>query len=285
MSDTVRAAVVQMDVAIGDVEGNLARVLERLDDAAASGAKLVVLPECALTGYCFEALTDARPYAKATADALATFAGRCAEREVTGLVGTLTDVGGAVYNTAALAGPDGDLRLYHKTHLPTLGIDRFVSAGDALRVFDAAGTQLGVLVCYDLRFPEAARCLTVMGAEVIAVPTNWPDGADSAPDYVTRARARENVVYVLAANRIGTEEGTHFIGRSQIVAPSGEVLAQAGDADEITLYADLDLRLARDKRVVIRPGEWEMDVVGDRRPELYGPLIGDPEPEAEDVEA
>src|SRR5207244_4015317 len=120
----------------------------------------------------------------------------------------------------------------------------------------------GILICYDVRFPEAARTLTLRGADVLIVPTNWPEGAESAPEFLTRARAWENRVYVVACNRVGVEKGTRFIGRSQIVAPDGRFLAQADGESETILYGDIDPNQARQKRVVIQPGVFELDPVG-----------------------
>jgi len=281
-SQMIRAAAVQMDIQIGDNAGNLARVLGKLDEAAKDGAQLVVFPECALSGYCFSSLEDAKPYAERPDRIdLEQFEYRCSRLRVTGVIGYLrcdTIQGEApCYNCARIAAPSGMRHraicyTYCKTHLPTLGVDRFVSPGDTLRVFDVPFGKLGVLICYDIRFPEAARCLGLMGADVIALPTNWPEGAESAPDFITRARAWENRVYVVAANRVGVERGRRFIGRSQIVAPTGEILCEAGGEEETILYADLDLSLCRQKRIVIEPGEWELDITHDRRPELYGEL-------------
>lgn len=271
-SALLRAAAVQMDIEIGDNAGNLARVLERLDAAAKHGAQLVVFPECALSGYCFGSLEEARPYAERPSGGFAEeFARLCQNRGVTGVLGFLEQEG-SCFNSALLATAQGARGRYRKTHLPTLGVDRFVTPGGELRVFDAPFGRLGILICYDIRFPEAARVLGLQGADVIALPTNWPEGAESAPDFITRARAWENRVYVVAANRVGMERGRRFIGRSQIVAPTGEILCEAGGAEETILYADLDLSLCRRKRIVIEPGEWELDITGDRRPELYSEL-------------
>lgn len=299
MSDTpatpniLRAAVVQMDVRIGENDANFARILERLEETAENGAKLVIFPECALSGYCFESLDEAGPYADAR-DEFDHLSAVCYKLGLTGVVGYLeqssvkatVDVGPGVrqhirqpdslYNSAVICSPPNEQGLcganYRKTHLPTLGIDRFVTPGEEFKVYDAPFGKLGVLICYDIRFSEAARCLSLKGADVIALPTNWPEGAESAPDFLTRARAWENRVYILAANRVGVERGRRFIGRSQIVAPTGEILCEAGAEEETILYADLDLSLARQKRIVIEPGEWELDITGDRRPDLYGEL-------------
>lgn len=271
-----------MDVALGDVEGNLARVMGRLEEAAENGAKIVVFPEAALSGYCFASLQEALPTAVMCWDeAIWPFADRCETLGIVGILGYLSATGepdgetGRVEctNAAILAGAGrpGSC-FYAKTHLPVLGVDRFVSPGDCLSVWDTPYGNIGPLICYDIRFPEAARCLGLMGADILALPTNWPAGAESSPDFLTRARAWENRVYVLAANRVGVERGRRFIGRSQIVAPSGEILHEAGADEETVLYADLDLAQARQKRIVIEPGEWEIDTFGGRRPELYGRL-------------
>jgi len=261
-----------MDIAIGENAVNRARILSKLDEAADNGANLVVFPECAFSGYCFETLDDAFPFSETPEAFAPEFVERCRKRGVTGVVGFLERAGSALYNSALLATPEGRWFVYRKTHLPTLGVDRFTTPGDSLPVFPTPFGTLGVLICYDVRFSEAVRALALQKAEVIALPTNWPKGAESSPDFITRARAWENRIFVVAANRVGVERGRPFIGRSQIVAPSGEVLIEASGTDEVILYADLDLDQARQKRIVNEPGAWELDITGDRRPELYSIL-------------
>ncbi|MDA1190615.1 MAG: carbon-nitrogen hydrolase family protein, partial [Candidatus Poribacteria bacterium] len=119
---------------------------------------------------------------------------------------------------------------------------------------------------------EVPRTLALQGADIIVLPTNWPQGAESAPDFITRVRAWENRVFVVATNRVGVERGFRFIGRSQIIAPEG-LFMEASPDDEDILYADLNLAEARNKTVVRKPGEWELDITNDRRPELYGQLV------------
>lgn len=270
MSDpTVRVAAVQMDVALGDVSCNLQRVLERLDEAAEGGARLVVFPECALTGYGFRSVEEALPAAQAAEGAADPLRERCRRTGATAVVGTLAAEGDAVYNAAWIITPDQEPVLYRKCHLPFLGVDKVAAKGDALEPVDTPGGRVGVLICYDIRFPESARTLALKGAEIICVPTNWPEGAETSPDFVTRARAYENRVFLVAANRVGTERGFTFIGRSQIVDMNGGKLAEAGADEETILYAEIAPQNARNKRVVIRPGEFEMDLIGDRRPDIY----------------
>lgn len=269
---SIRVAAVQMDIALGENEKNRARVLAKLDEAARHGATLVVFPECALSGYCFQNLEEALPFAETSDSVAAMFARRCHELGVTGVLGFLERADTTCHNSALVATPGNSWFVYRKTHLPTLGIDRFVTPGERLSVMRVPFGSLGVLICYDVRFPEAVRALGLLGADVVTLPTNWPQGAESSPDFITRARAWENRVFLVAANRVGVERGRPFIGRSQIIAPSGEILIEAPAHDEVTLYADLELNQARQKRIVYEPGEWELDITNDRRPELYSVL-------------
>ncbi len=268
-----RVAAVQMDVHIGENRKNAARILEKLSVAASEGAELVVFPECATSGYCYDSVDAAMPFAEEDDGAFVReFAAACQGEGVTAIAGFLERHGSAISNSAVLATPDGGARVYRKTHLPTLGIDRYVEPGAALPVFDTPVGKVGILICYDVRFPETARSLGLSGADIIAVPTNWPTGAESSPDFITRARAWESRVFVVAANRVGVERGRKFIGRSQVVAPSGGILLEAGPDDEAILYCDIDVSEARQKAIVHEPGEWEMDITTDRRPELYSVL-------------
>lgn len=254
----MRLACVQMDVVHGDPEANLASVqrhLDRLPDA-----DLVVFPECALTGYGAADLDETRRIA-VEPEFLEPLRGRSV------LVGTLQREGDCVHNVAVLFLPDGSRREYRKTHLPFMGADRFCTPGDCLEPIESPWGRLGVLVCFDLRFPEPARTLALRGADLILVPTNWPTGADVSADHIALARAAENRVFVATCNRVGDERGFHFIGRSKIVGIDGVPLAEAGAGEE-TLVADLDLSLARQKRRVVTPGEYETDAFA-RRPELY----------------
>ncbi|HEY3268313.1 MAG TPA: carbon-nitrogen hydrolase family protein [Armatimonadota bacterium] len=270
LEPTLRVAAVQMDVAFADVDCNVSRVLSFLDDAAGGGARLAVFPECVLTGYGFGGVEEALPVAQAAALAIPRIAGACARLGVTAVVGTLLPDGCSIYNSAIIFLPDGSQpAVYRKCHLPWLGVDKVAGKGQSLDVVETPAGRLGTLICYDLRFPEAARTLALRGAEIICVPTNWPQGAETAPGFVTRARAWENRAFVAACNRVGSERGFTFIGRSQIVNPSGEILAEAGASEEVILTADIRPHDAHEKKVIVRKGEFEMDLFGDRRPEIY----------------
>ncbi|MER3465979.1 MAG: hypothetical protein C4340_01945, partial [Armatimonadota bacterium] len=105
--------------------------------------------------------------------------------------------------------------------LPYLGMDRFVEVGDALDVFDIPGARIGILICFDVRIPEAARTLALKGADILCVPTNWPQQAILTSNCVCPARASENQTFVIAADRVGEENEVRFLGYSKIIAPGG----------------------------------------------------------------
>jgi len=263
-----------MDPKLGQSAANLRTIQAMGEEAFAHGARLVVFPECALSGYGFASLEEARPVAEPIpGPATLALQALCARYQSYLVAGLLERAGDAVYNSAVLLGPEGLIGTYRKIHLPWLGVDRFVTPGDqGFKVWETAIGRIGIAICYDLRFPESLRVLALQGADIIALPTNWPDTSQLMPEFVTRTRALENRVYLLACNRVGEESGFWFFGRSQIVGTSGKVLIEAGELPEIA-YASIDPLRARQKRLILRPGEFEMDTVGDRRPEWYGPIV------------
>jgi predicted amidohydrolase len=269
----MRVAVAQMEPILAEKERNLDACLARLEEAAAAGAELLVLPECAIPGYMFESAEEALPFAEdipgPSADTLARECRRLGLHVVCGLLERDGDV---LHNAAVLVGPEGLIGIYRKTHLPFLGVDRFVVPGDELTVYDTPLGRIGVEICYDLRFPEVTRTLALKGADIVAHPTNFPVAARVQTELITVARAAENRVYLLTANRVGKERRGEFCGWSQIVDPYGTRLAEAGETEEALLVAEIDVEKARDKDYVI-PGEYELYLFGHRRPELYGALV------------
>jgi predicted amidohydrolase len=269
----MKVAVAQIEPKLAEKERNLEACLARLDAAAAEGAELLVLPECALPGYMFESAEEALPFAEEipgpSTETLERESRRLGMHVVCGL---LERDGDALRNSAVLVGPDGLVGTYRKTHLPFLGVDRFVVPGDELNVYDTPLGRIGVEICYDLRFPEVTRTLALKGADIVAHPTNFPMAAKLQTELITVARAAENRIYLLTANRVGKERWGEFCGWSQIVDPFGKRLAEAGETEEALLVADVELEKARDKDYVV-PGEYELYLFGHRRPELYGALV------------
>jgi predicted amidohydrolase len=235
---SIRVAACQIDPKIGEVNANLQRIASAVTEAATAGATFIVLPEAAVTGYAFASLAEAIPVARqAEGSAEEMLAGLAQTHRVTVVCGTLEAMGDEVFNVALVLLPDGRRYRYRKMHLPFLGIDRFATPGpDAPSVIEIDGLRFGVLICYDLRFPEAARICALECADLIALPTNWPVGVSFHPDLFAPARAAENHCFLLAADRVGTERGTTFMGRSILYDPDGQRLAVASDTEEEILY-------------------------------------------------
>ena len=264
-------AAVQMDCQLGKREENLAAIRARLSVAANQEARLVIFPECILSGYGFGSRAEALPHAETLpGPSTEALAADCRRLNVWTIVGLLERDGERLFNAAALVGPSGFIAGYRKVHLPCLGVDRFTTPGDRpFAVHDLGGLRIGINICYDGSFPESSRVLALLGADLIALPTNWPPNAWRNPKFVVPTRAIENHVYYAAVNRIGEESGFRFIGQTRIVDCSGDLLA-ATESDEATiLCAEIDPERARCKRIICIPKQYEVDRVADRRPEMY----------------
>ncbi len=267
----VRVAAVQMEPKLGRIEANLERILGSINTAAQAGARLVVFPECALSGYGFDSREQGLAHAVTVDSApVARVMAACRQHACFCIFGLLERDGARLFNACVLAGPDGLVAIYRKVHLPFLGIDMFADPGDMpFAVHDAGGVKVGMHICYDGAFPEPARVMALLGADLLVLPTNWPTHSECAAEHMIPTRAMENTVYVMAVNRVGEESGFRFIGGSSIVDPSGRRLAQAGPDSEEILYAEIDPALARKKRLVRVPGKHEVNRIADRRPRFY----------------
>ncbi len=264
-------AAVQMDCQIGEKAKNLEVMRARLREAASKGARLVVFPECALTGYCFDSKEEALEFAEPLpGPSTVDLALLCRELNAWVVYGLLERDGDRLFNACVLVGPEGLAAAYRKVHLPFLGVDRFTTPGDRpFAVADLGGLKVGMNICYDGGFPESARVMTLLGADLVVLPTNWPPGAECNAAYFINTRAHENLIYYAAVNRVGQERGFSFIGRSRIVDPLGETLAASEGTKEEILYAVVEPARARNKRIVRVPGKHEIDRIADRRPEMY----------------
>lgn len=267
-------ACVQTDVAFADVSSNVKRILQWIDQAGQRGAGLIVFPECVLCGYAFDSREQAMDVAlPLDHDIFASIRESAARHDAFVTLGFLERSGSQLFNTSVLIGPEGIAGHYRKIHLPQLGVDRFVDRGDLMYdAFDAAGTRVGMAICYDCSFPEPMRLLGLAGVDVIALGTNWPIGAIRTAEVVPPARSMENHLFFVAANRVGSEHGFQFCGRSSICGPDGVVLAISHDDVETILYAEIDPADARNKRIERTPGKHVIHRMNDRRPEFYADL-------------
>jgi predicted amidohydrolase len=281
----LRVAAVQMDIELGNRVRNLERLAGFARRAAGGGARLTVFPECTLTGYAFESRDEAREHAETIpGPSTAAVAEICRELDLYVVFGLIERAdspdspdspdGERLFNALALVGPGGVLASYRKIHLPHIGLDHFVDPGDRpFAVHETPLCRIGMSICYDGAFPESARVLALGGAELVVLPTNWPPGAEEFALYGINARALENAVYYLAADRVGEERGFRFIGLSRIVDVDGRSLAEADGESEVILTATIDPARARQKRVDRVPGKHWIDRFADRRPEFYGSLV------------
>lgn len=267
------AAAVQMDIKILAKEHNLDQILNRLEQAAGAGARLVVFPECALSGYCFVSREEAAPVAEEVpGPSTDRILAAARALDCTVVVGLLERAGDRIFNAAAVVTPHGILGTYRKLHLPCLGIDWHAALGDKpFPVFATLHGKIGISICYDCSFPESGRVLKLKGAQILAIPTNWPLASDTW-QHTPPVRATENHLYVIACDRVGEERGFRFAGHSQIVDCNGTKLAEAGETEETIIYGEIDPASADCNRVVRQPGVWEFDRIAARRPEMYAPL-------------
>jgi 5-aminopentanamidase len=276
---------VQSHVTFADVPDNLRRATDWLHLAVAQSIDLIVLPECMLTGYGFESRAEALEQAMTTDDPTwETLISICrASERLHVVIGFLEREGtgpqAKLYNASALLGPAGLIAIYRKVHLPHLGVDRFVDRGNRPYVVHQAGeARVGLAICYDCSFPEPMRALGLAGADIIALPTNWPIAAVRTAEIVPAARSMENHLFFVAANRIGTERGFRYCGRSTICGPDGVELARATDDEETLLVVEVDVAQARNKRIERTPGAHVIDRFADRQPQFYQSLINAVEP-------
>ncbi len=274
MTSLLKIAGVQINPKLMDKSANLALILRHLEDAAASGAHLVVFPECSLSGYCFESAQEALPYAEPIPGPVTeVVVAACARLNVHAVFGLLELDGTDLYNAAVLAGPKGLVGKYRKIHLPGLGVDKFVQPGNlGFTVFETPSARIGLNICYDGCFPESSRVMALRGADLVVLPTNWPTGAEEFAEYLINARSLENHIFSVAVNRVGEERGFRFIGRSRIVDVTGKTLAQASADKEEVIIAEIEPVRARNKRIVRVPGKHEIHRFNDRRPEVYGEI-------------
>jgi predicted amidohydrolase len=260
----MRVGVVQMDCAVGDVAANVRAMEAFIQRSADLGCGLVVLPEMSDTGYLMEAILEtASDWSTGPVVHLREAARTHAVHVVAGVSERAE---GTVYNAVVSIDPAGEIVTgYRKTHLITVEpmLEHLhLGSGDRLVLSQIHEARVGFMTCYDVRFPEVARQLTLAGAQIL-VPSAFPLLRVGHWRVLTEARAIENQLFVVAANRIGTDgPGLTFGGTSRVIDPYGTVIAAASEIDETILVCEIDLaRIALTRE--------RMQIMEDRRPELY----------------
>lgn len=256
---TIIAAAIQFNVKQGDVDANLAYVREALPRAAGQGANLAVLPEMWSSGFAYKNLNELALRTAGIVDELLTLS-----RELKlVIVGSMPEPNGdKVFNTVYVADNGKLAGVYRKIHLfSLLGEDRAFSGGDSWLLADTSIGKIGVIICYDLRFPELSRRLAVEGAQIICVPAQWPKPRQEHWRTLLRARAIENQLFVIGCNACGTVGKLDFFGMSMIIDPKGEPLGEAGES-EVEINAPLDMQAMADWRA-------QIPCFNDRKPGSY----------------
>lgn len=238
----MRLAILQMQAKAGDVDANLARIERSAEDAASQGADLLVAPELAVTGYgAGEAMAAlAEPPNGPAARRLAALSARLG---IALIIGFAERDGDTVWNSALYVDGNRPPVTYRKAHLyGPYERGLFTPAPPAATVFEHRGVKTGMLICYDVEFPETVRRLAQAGAALVIVPTALPvsDHSELIARKMIPVRAFENQVFVAYANHCGGDGLFSFAGLSVIAAPDGSLLAEAGEQGEALLIADID---------------------------------------------
>ncbi|HUY24515.1 MAG TPA: nitrilase-related carbon-nitrogen hydrolase [Candidatus Saccharimonadales bacterium] len=276
----IKVAVCQYAPRLGRGEENATLGSQWIARAANAGARLIVLPELANSGYAFASSEEAELASESSADGpgLLMWAEQCRRLGVWVVAGFSERAKAGRFDSAALLGPTGVIGVYRKAHLFFNEQTYFQPGDSGFPVFDLPFGRVGMLICYDLWFPEAARVLSLAGADIICVPTNWvanfrrriqDERGWNMGNYASVAVATQNQVYLAAADRIGSERDIDFVGGSCVVGPDGWMLAgPATRCDEALLLADVDLSQSAAKKQRTPRNH----ALGDRRPELYREL-------------
>ena len=267
--DSYRVAAIQFEPLLGAKAENIARLLALVETAAQNGARLIVLPEMATTGYCWHSRDEVRPHVEPipgpTTDAFAALAARHGCYVVAGMP-EVAPRSNIFYNSAALIGPAGLVGVYRKTHSFVSEL-KWAKDGDlGLRVWDTPLGRIGIMICMDAGYFEPARLLALAGADVLCFPTNWL--GEKSPSPAWSARAFENGCYLIAANRYGLERGVQFSGGSCVLGPDGVAQASRDSGDGI-VYGEMSRAAARARSFA--PGG-PPEKLAARRPALYDTL-------------
>jgi len=259
----MRAAAVQFEPVFGDVEGNAERVAGLI---ASVDADLFVMPELALSGYLFESRDEAAGLSQTPGSVVFDRLEELArEKDATVILGFAEMAGEGLYNSSILLAPDGRREVYRKIQLFNTEKEVFLPGDRPPAVVEVAGVRLGMMICFDWIFPEVARSLALLGADVLCHSANLvlPYCQDAM---VTRSI--ENRVFSITANRVGTEKRAGmeltFTGQSEVVTPRGRILERAGVTGETVLVHEIDPAESRDKQITPRN-----NIRDDRRTDLY----------------
>src|SRR6478609_7463074 len=267
---TARVACAQVPLSIGDTAGNRTTCRSAIEKAAGDGAQIVVLPELASSGYVFADRAELSSLAE-TRDgpSITAWANLAESFGLTIVAGFPEAAGDAIYNSAAVVDPTGLRGVYRKAHLWDSENAVFDRGDDLPLVVDTDNGRLGVMICYDIEFPEWVRAVALSGADLLCAPVNWPllprpEGERPTEMVRALAGAGMNRMPVAVCDRVGVERGQDWIGGTVITDADGYPLALGEYGKPGNVTADVDLTQSRVKKF----NEYN-DVHGDRRTDLY----------------
>lgn len=268
--DMLRISCMQAEGLPGEVEHNLDLVDRAAAQARSDGAHLLITPEMFVTGYDCGELAALLTPDRDLAGCVAAIAARHRVAILAGLPVALPAEG--IANAAIFVDDNGQtLGVHHKSHLyGAIDKDRFCAGTHSATIVDYRGVRIGVLVCFELEFPEPARLAALAGAQLIAVPTSNMEPYAAINEHLVWTRAWENQTYVAYVNRCGTERNTHYVGRSTVYGPGGELIARAYTSPTL-LTADISIP-------AVSAARHDFSYLAERRPSLYAGLAH-PEPQ------
>ena len=270
MEKEFKIALAQMKCKRADKAGNIRKIEQTTMKARKQGAELIVFPELSLTGYVLrdEIYGLAEPIPGPATEAVAKIAQKANVYIVLGMPELCGKTEATIHNTAVLIGPEGLIGKYQKMYLPTHSVfeeKRYFRPGYQAAAFDTRLGKIGLIICYDIFFPEVSRLARLEGAKLIVCISASPATRRAFFETFTVARAMENAAFLAYVNLVGIEDGLQFWGGSRLVGPSGRVLARAK-------YDDEDMVTGTVNYADIRPVETSVPTLRDLRPELFDKL-------------
>jgi len=270
MKEKIKVALAQISCKRGDKAENIKKVEREVTKAKQQGAELVIFPELSLTGYTMRdqiyELAETIPGHSTTV--LEKLAKKTGTYIVFGMPELSEKTQATIYNAAVLVGPNGFIGKYRKMYLPTHSVfeeKRYFRPGYQTAVFETELGKIGLIICYDIFFPEVSRLTRLKGAQLIVCISASPATRRTFFETLTAARAIENTAFLAYVNLVGIEDGLQFWGGSRLVGPNGKTLVQAK-------YDEEDLVIGEINYADIRPTEAFVPILKDLRPELFEKL-------------
>jgi predicted amidohydrolase len=270
MKERFRLALAQIGCEQGDKARNTRKIKETVTNAKEQGADLVIFPELSLTGYVVrdQIYELAETIPGPSTEAVEKTAKETKTHIIFGMPELSEKTQSTIYNTAVLVGPEGLIGKYRKMHLPTHSVfeeKRYFRPGYQSSAFDTALGKIGMVICYDIFFPEVTRLTRLQGAQLIVCISASPSVRKAFFETLTSARAIENTAFIAFVNLVGIEDGLQFWGGSRLIGPSGKILARARYDQEDLVVDEVDYE-------DIRPIEAFVPTLKDLRPELFDEL-------------